>query len=62
MTIPFLGSDGNTYQIDADKVDMFRDGRTGRALTDGEWDEQKRRLESDNVSLLPDWVRLENGL
>lgn len=34
----------NGHQVPADRVDLFRDGRTGQPITDAQWDEQKRRL------------------
>lgn len=38
----FVEIDG--HKVDAHRVDQFYDGRTGRRVTDEEWDESQRRL------------------
>ncbi|WP_350347267.1 hypothetical protein ABIQ69_11560 [Agromyces sp. G08B096] len=32
------------HSVPEDKVDLFFDGKSGRRVTDAEWDESKRRL------------------
>jgi len=52
--IEFRGRNGETHRVDGDLVDRFVSGRTGKPISDAEWDEQKARLEADNDDLIPE--------
>lgn len=50
--VPFNG-----HMVDPARLDEFVSGRTGQPITDAEWDETKRRLESDQTHLVPEHLR-----
>lgn len=43
----------NGHTVPAQQADSFRDGNTGRGLTDSEWDETERRNQLDWSHLVP---------
>lgn len=47
----------NGHMVPVEKADLFFHGSTGEPLTDAEWDEQKARLEADNIGLVPEEFR-----
>ena len=47
----------NGHTIPDTEADVFHHASTGVTLTDAEWDEQKRRLEADNIDLVPEEFR-----
>lgn len=57
--VPLVGVDGKVHMIPADHADDYRHGSTGAALTDEQWDEQKRRKEANHDHLVPERFRVK---
>jgi hypothetical protein len=53
-TVVVVDSSGRRHNVPADRADDFHDGRTGLPISDAEYDESKRRLEADNMHLVPE--------
>jgi hypothetical protein len=51
--IEIIGEDGKVHWVDVKAADLFFHGSDGRPLTDEEWDQQKARLNADNMHLVP---------
>lgn len=56
-TVVIVDSSGKRHNVPADRADDFHDGKTGLPIPDHEYDESKRRLEQDNIGLIPEEFR-----
>lgn len=52
-----VDSSGQRHTVDASRADDFFDGKHGLPISDADYDESKRRLEQDNIDLVPEEFR-----
>lgn len=56
-TVVIVDSLGKRHNVPADRADDFHDGKHGLPISDADYDESKRRLEQDNIDLVPEEFR-----